>query len=400
VTNIRNDALPALLCTILAALWLSGCSGDDPVDPGPDDDPYPWPVTADALMANFERAYEELSGAEYGRLLHADFQFMFFGTKDRVSTWNRDEDLAGTSYMFSGNPAADEHWGYRPGVEGITVNTLVRQTEWTETANDDPDFPNSSRAEYRVGFVFMLEGGTNTFTIDCDQIFYAKEVVDGWQLVGQQDVGSSARANEDMTWSTLKWLYRDPDFYQWSETPDELMGTFAQAYGEMSINPYEDILHEDFKFIFIDDVAIWDKADDLASTANMFAGNPGQNPDGSFREGVQSISLNTLIRQTPWEGIHANDPDFPDSERALYQVNIRFTLEGGLNTITVASDQEFYVKAEQIDQGDGTTRTRYFLAGQRDLGYRGKANEDVTWGQVKSLYSPSDMTRARLQEDR
>ncbi|MBU0742908.1 hypothetical protein KKA85_09130 [bacterium] len=155
--------------------------------------------------------------------------------------------------------------------------------------------------------------------------------------------------------------------YQWPDTADKLMENFERAYSEMNINEYEIILHEDYKFIFIDNVEIWYRQQDITSTTNMFAGNPGQNPDNTFREGVQSIEINTLIRQTPWEDIPANDPDFPNSERALFLVNIKFILEGGLNTITVSSDQEFFVKSEEVDQGDGTTRTRYYLYGQRDL---------------------------------
>ena len=158
-----------------------------------------------------------------------------------------------------------------------------------------------------------------------------------------------------------------PDPYPWPSTPDILMNNFERAYGEMNIDEYRNIIHEDYKFIFIDDGETWYRDDDLQSTQHMFAGNDGQNPDVSLRDGVQSISMNSLIRDTAWENIPGNDPDFPDSKRALFQVNIVFTLNGGDNTITVRSNQEFFVKAEEIDQGDGTTRTRYFLYGQRDM---------------------------------
>ncbi len=58
------------------------------------------------------------------------------------------------------------------------------------------------------------------------------------------------------------------------------------------------------------------------------------------------------------------------------------------------SDQQFHVKSEEVDQGDGMLRTRYFLYGQRDLlggGLSGRTegtmrNEDSTWGDVKSIY--------------
>jgi len=175
--------------------------------------------------------------------------------------------------------------------------------------------------------------------------------------------------------------------YQWPDTANKLMENFERAYGEMHITEYEKILHDDFEFIFIANLDIWNRLDDITSTTNMFAGNPGEDELGNFRQGVQSIAVHTLIRQTPWEAVPGDDPDFPDSEEALFQVQIVFTLNGGENTITVDSDQQFYVTSEEVDEGDGTMRTRYFLVGQRDLESSApKGNEDATWGSVKSLY--------------
>jgi len=158
-----------------------------------------------------------------------------------------------------------------------------------------------------------------------------------------------------------------PAPWVWPGDAEQLMENFERAYSEMNIIEYEKILHEDYKFIFIDATDTWYRQQDIQSTTNMFAGNPGVNPDDSYRDPVQTIAINTLIRQTPWEDVPANDPDFPNSERALFQVQIVFTLDGGENTITVQSDQQFYVKSEEIDQGDGTTKTKYYLYGQRDL---------------------------------
>ena len=175
--------------------------------------------------------------------------------------------------------------------------------------------------------------------------------------------------------------------YIWPETADELMVNFERAYTEMHAVEYENALHEDFKFIFIDSAEVWYRQTDLTSTANMFAGNPGTNPDDTYRAPIQSIAINTLIRQTPWTAVPSDDPDFPDTEKALYQVQIIFVHEGGENTMTVQSDHLFFVMPEEIDQGDGSTRTRYFLAGQRDLaGGGGKGGKSRTWGAVKAIY--------------
>ncbi len=157
-----------------------------------------------------------------------------------------------------------------------------------------------------------------------------------------------------------------PEPFQWPDTADKLMENFERAYSVMNINEYELILHDDYKFIFIGDAETWYRQQDIQSTTNMFAGNPGEDEHG-YKPGVQSIAINTLIRQTPWESVPADDEDFPNSEQALYQVLMVFTLEGGDNQITVDSNQLFFVKAEEVDQGDGTTKIRYFLYGQRDL---------------------------------
>jgi len=165
------------------------------------------------------------------------------------------------------------------------------------------------------------------------------------------------------------------------------MTDFERAYAEMDIDAYENVLHEDYKFVFIDHAVVWQRHQDIQSTSNMFGGQPGHNPDGSYRPPVQSIAIDTLIRQTPWEDVPADDPDFPDSEKALYQTRLVLTLEGGEHTLTVQSDQYFFVKPEQVDPGDGTTETRYFLYGHMDLlGGGGKAFAELTWGDIKVMF--------------
>lgn len=157
--------------------------------------------------------------------------------------------------------------------------------------------------------------------------------------------------------------------YVWPDTREKLMKNFEQAYGEMNIEEYEKILHPDYKFIFTNN-DIWERQDDIASTTNMFAGRPGEDETG-LRNGVQSIDVNTMVPLGDWAVQPSNHPYFPDSQRILYQVQIVFNLlgddgSGTPSTITVSSNQFFYLKSEEIDQGDGTTRTRWFLVGQQD----------------------------------
>lgn len=152
----------------------------------------------------------------------------------------------------------------------------------------------------------------------------------------------------------------EPSVYVWPDEPDELMANFENAYADMDIEHYEDALHDDYKFIFTNN-DIWERQDDIASTENMFAGNPGTNDMA-----VQSIEIQSLIRQQAWTEEASDHPYFPSSLRAEYQVIIVFKLEGGTNTITVNSSQLFYAQAVE-EEDNGVTKTRYYLVGQQDV---------------------------------
>lgn len=372
----------SLFCLLLAA-GLAGCSSDDPTNP----DTPSLPATRAELIEAYELAYTQMSGTGYEALLHEDYAYVFPSYRDGPIVWDRDEDLDSANRMFQGLPPLFAPWDTHDGVESIAVYTLLRQTEWADTPGDDPHFPGLSEALFDCEIELLPVGGNASMTVTGDLMVYAAETADGWQIAGLKDVGTVEKPNEVVSWSAMKWMYRAHDDFTGPETPDELMSDFYAAYTSMDIDAYDAVLDESFKCIFIDFLSVWDWAEDMYSTGTMFAGEPGQNPDGSYREGIQSIAIHTLIRQTPWAPIPQNDPDFPGCEQALYQVMIVFTHINGYNTMTVNSDQVFYVTAEEIPQGDGRTRPRYSLAGQRDLLGGGKANEDLTWGSIKSIYS-------------
>ncbi len=177
----------------------------------------------------------------------------------------------------------------------------------------------------------------------------------------------------------------DSPVYIWNDTADKLMTWFKLAYTNMDIEGYENCLHPDFRFVFINNDS-WDHADDVASTENMFAGNPGEDPVGAPRPGVQSIEIIEMTQMLPWETTLSDSPDFPNTQKALYDVNIVFYLDGGEDTITVTSQQFFFTVAVDVDQGDGTTRTRFYLYGQQDIAGEEKVNPSASWGEVKALY--------------
>ncbi|MBK7702259.1 MAG: hypothetical protein IPI34_04870 [bacterium] len=59
---------------------------------------------------------------------------------------------------------------------------------------------------------------------------------------------------------------------------------------------------------------------------------------------------------------------FPGAIRALFDVRVVFYLDTeDVNTITVDSQQLFYLKSISEEQGDGSTRTHFYLIGQKDL---------------------------------
>ncbi len=155
--------------------------------------------------------------------------------------------------------------------------------------------------------------------------------------------------------------------YKWPATREDLMDNFEQAYSEMNITEYEKILHDDYKFIFTD-TEIWERQQDITSTTNMFNGNQGYDEHGQVVLGVQSISVNTFHQIGTWQTQDPTHPYFPNTDLGLFDVQIVFYLEGGEHTITVTSEQNFYVIEEDVEQDDGTTRSRYFMLGQRDLG--------------------------------
>lgn len=163
-------------------------------------------------------------------------------------------------------------------------------------------------------------------------------------------------------------------------TPDEMMSAFEQAYGDMDIEDYQEILGDDFKFIFTNN-DIWERGDDIASTTNMFAGGQGTNGIA-----VVGIEIQTMIRQDAWTAMASDHTYFPDSVRATYQVRIVFRLEGGTNTITIDCDQFFYAAPVEIESEGGAKETCYKLVGQQDVASGGWKNDSMSWGAVKALY--------------
>ena len=165
-----------------------------------------------------------------------------------------------------------------------------------------------------------------------------------------------------------------PPTYPFADTPEKLMTNFKNAYGTMNVDEYRNALHTGYIFVFADGSpvapteGIYTREEDLLSTTRMFNGEQGQDPDGFSKPGVRDIEFTELTKLTDWEDVPETDIYFPGAIRALFDVRVVFYLDTeDVNTITVDSQQLFYLKSISEEQGDGSTRTHFYLIGQKDL---------------------------------
>ncbi len=165
-----------------------------------------------------------------------------------------------------------------------------------------------------------------------------------------------------------------PDAYPFPDTAEQLMTNFKDAYGGMNIDEYDNVLHEDFLFVFADGSpvaptnGVYTREEDLQSTTRMFNGDQGQDEEGVVKPGVRDIEFTQLERQTDWEEVPGDDLHFAGARRALFDVRVVFYLNTeSTNTITIDCQQLFYVTSVAEEQAGGGTRQHFYLIGQHDL---------------------------------
>jgi len=209
--NTRRSLWSLMLVLALVALAAPGCifSPDDSTGDGGGGggaEPYPWPSTQDQLMANFQRAYDEMDIDAYrDEILHPDYKFVFIEGSDLggpTGYWTREDELLSAQAMFSGEPHTNSNGEVAPGISDITFDVLDRVDPWQPVPPDDPYFagPGAWKALFNVHLVLRHDGGT--YTISSPQIFVVipVEVDDGtgatrtrWMLYGQQDLESGGK---------------------------------------------------------------------------------------------------------------------------------------------------------------------------------------------------------------
>jgi len=162
-----------------------------------------------------------------------------------------------------------------------------------------------------------------------------------------------------------------PPVMPFPDSEDQLIANFKTAYTSMKIDDYRPVLHPQYVFILRkDDVPLggsdrFTYTEELAVAENMFSGLPIPRPGDTPVPAISSISISTLDRQGTWSVMGPSDPDFPNTHRGLYLIQLTFS-RAGANTIIVNGQQEFYVTSKDSLVG-GAIKQYFQLRGQRDL---------------------------------
>jgi hypothetical protein len=269
-------------------------------------------------------------------------------------------------------------------------------TPQTGTITIDPE-PNDINAPWQItGPGGFSQSGTGDVTIEdaaAGEYSLTWGDVSGWTAPSSAPVTLALVAD-----ATLQFTGTFIDRFPFPDTADKLMTNFKNAYDEMNIDEYSNVLHSDFIFVFADGSpvaptsGIYTREEDLQSTTNMFNGEQGMDPDGQPKPGVRDIEFTELTQLTVWEDVPETDIYFPGAIRALFDVRVVFCLNTEyMNTITVDSHQLFYLQSIDEAQDGGSNRTHFYMIGQQDLD--GKlsvssfaSNENMSWSIVKVLY--------------
>ncbi len=170
---------------------------------------------------------------------------------------------------------------------------------------------------------------------------------------------------------------------------DQAIANFKTAYTGMKVDDYGAGLHPQYVFILRPEDVLPGESDrftcaeELALAAKMFSGLPIERPGDSPVPAIAAISISALERQAAWAEVGSSDPDFANTRRGVYTIQLSFS-RAGANTIIVSGQQEFYVTSRDSTV-NGVTWPYFQLRGQRDLTI-GQKTETFSWGSVKNLY--------------
>ena len=203
----RTLKLLGLAALTILVVGSGGCifspDNDPTTPPGPPPVQYPFADTEDKIMTNFKNSYDTMNTNVYvDGVLYEEYHFVFVDGSPYApaGTWDRGDEVQSVTSMFAGNAGYDTVLNQaKPGVQDISFNRLLRLNAWEDVPLSDPEFPGARKALFEVEIVFYLDGGTNTYTVAGQQLFYVTStqvVVDGvtktrWWLYGQKDLTAS-----------------------------------------------------------------------------------------------------------------------------------------------------------------------------------------------------------------
>ena len=174
-------------------------------------------------------------------------------------------------------------------------------------------------------------------------------------------------------------------------TPEILLHFFLTAHEEMDIDTYGKLRHEGFKFLLqrddIENLGLpfdhLNRDDDIACMTHIFSGEPYLRPNGEVEAGISQITFSILDQRSTWEP--SDHPDFPDAQRALFEVDLEFS-RPAYTTILINGLAEFYVTSrDSLYHGENVQFWQIRgIVDQTNSG--GKATESVSWGSLKVLY--------------
>lgn len=173
------------------------------------------------------------------------------------------------------------------------------------------------------------------------------------------------------------------------DSEDQVIANFKAAYTAMRIDDYRAVLHPRYAFILRPEEVLpggsgrFNYAEEFTVAENMFSGMPIERPGDTPLPAIAAISIAVINRQGAWFDVGPSDPDFPNTKRALYEIQLTFSQHPEF-TVIVSGQQEFYV-ASRDSTVNGETKRYFQLRGQRDLS-NGRKIAESSWGELKRLY--------------
>jgi len=179
----------------------------------------PFPGTREQVLANFRRAHEDRNINDYRNTLHTDYKFILREQDIIEQLWpidhfDRDEDLAIMTRIFSGEPYFPPEGAPEAAVTQISFSVLDRLSVWETSTH--PDFRNADRALFEVDLEFMrpvsttlLVSGQVEFYVTSRDSLHDDTTRPYWQILGIVDgTDSGGKPAEQASWGIVKFLYR------------------------------------------------------------------------------------------------------------------------------------------------------------------------------------------------